>query len=49
MAVCTVCGDIFNNETGFCPTCGAEYRVEVGGKMPWTFSRKPGNASMQAR
>jgi cytochrome c-type biogenesis protein CcmH/NrfG len=32
MAVCTVCGDIFNNETGFCPTCGAEYKVEVGGK-----------------
>lgn len=32
MAVCTVCGDIFNNETGFCPTCGSECKVEVGGK-----------------
>ncbi|GMV67476.1 MAG: hypothetical protein KJ050_14535 [Candidatus Omnitrophica bacterium] len=32
MAVCQVCGDIFNNETGYCPTCGAEYKIEVGGK-----------------
>jgi tetratricopeptide (TPR) repeat protein len=32
MAVCTVCGGIFNNETGYCPECGAEFKVETGGK-----------------
>ncbi|MCG3195914.1 MAG: hypothetical protein HUU16_11230 [Candidatus Omnitrophica bacterium] len=32
MAICAVCGEMFDNTTGFCPSCGAEYKMETGGR-----------------